>query len=74
MHEIAQAPNFMTSRYLYTWKFVKDEKGEMERTIRLRLVIRGFIDLEVFDVETFSGTARRSNQGLLASAAACKKQ
>eukprot|EP00959_Pyramimonas_sp_CCMP1952_P375371 7862017-Pyramimonas_sp.AAC.1 len=46
----------------------------MERTIRLRLVLRGFMDLETFDVETFSGTARRPSQILLASAAACKRQ
>eukprot|EP00959_Pyramimonas_sp_CCMP1952_P412729 8648561-Pyramimonas_sp.AAC.1 len=45
----------------------------MERTIRLRLVLRGFMDLEGFN-ETFSGTARRSSQRLLASTAACKKQ
>eukprot|EP00959_Pyramimonas_sp_CCMP1952_P345307 7231507-Pyramimonas_sp.AAC.1 len=32
------------------------------------------MDLEAFDVGTFSGTARRSSQRLLASAAACKKQ
>ena len=64
----------MTSRFVYKWKFVKNEKGEMERTIRLRLVLRGFMDLEAFDVETFSGTARRSSQRLLASAAACKKE
>eukprot|EP00959_Pyramimonas_sp_CCMP1952_P143162 2997360-Pyramimonas_sp.AAC.1 len=46
----------------------------MERAIRLRLVLRGFMDLEAFDVETCSGTARRPIQRLLASAAACKKQ
>eukprot|EP00959_Pyramimonas_sp_CCMP1952_P257361 5376945-Pyramimonas_sp.AAC.1 len=46
----------------------------MECTIRLRLVPRGFMDLEVFDVETCSGTARRSSQRLLASTAACNKQ
>ena len=45
----------------------------MERTIRLRLVLRGFMDLQAFDVETYSGTARRANQRLLASTAACKK-
>eukprot|EP00959_Pyramimonas_sp_CCMP1952_P149758 3133285-Pyramimonas_sp.AAC.1 len=46
----------------------------MERTIRLRLVLRNYTGLEAFDVETFSETARRSSQRLLASAAACKKQ
>eukprot|EP00959_Pyramimonas_sp_CCMP1952_P237257 4958819-Pyramimonas_sp.AAC.1 len=46
----------------------------MERTIRLRLVLRDFMDFEAFDVEAFSGTARRSSRRLLASTAACKKQ
>eukprot|EP00959_Pyramimonas_sp_CCMP1952_P060937 1272965-Pyramimonas_sp.AAC.1 len=46
----------------------------MERTIRLRLVFRGSMGLEAFDVETVSGTARRSSQRLLASTAACKEQ
>eukprot|EP00959_Pyramimonas_sp_CCMP1952_P380631 7974685-Pyramimonas_sp.AAC.1 len=32
------------------------------------------MDLEAFDVETVSGTARRSSQRLLAISAACKKQ
>eukprot|EP00959_Pyramimonas_sp_CCMP1952_P466825 9490598-Pyramimonas_sp.AAC.2 len=53
---------------------MKNEKGDMERTTRLRLVFRGFMDLEAFDVEAFSGTAWRSSQRLLASAAACTKQ
>eukprot|EP00959_Pyramimonas_sp_CCMP1952_P474320 9503254-Pyramimonas_sp.AAC.1 len=74
MQEIAKASNIATSRYVYKWEIREDEKGEMERTIRLRLVLRVFMDLEAFDVEAFSGTARRSSQRLLASAAACKKQ
>eukprot|EP00959_Pyramimonas_sp_CCMP1952_P053351 1116056-Pyramimonas_sp.AAC.1 len=67
MQDIAKASNIMTSRYVYTWKFVENEMGEMERAIRLRLVLRGFVDFEAFGVETLSGTARRSNQRLLAS-------
>eukprot|EP00959_Pyramimonas_sp_CCMP1952_P037103 776274-Pyramimonas_sp.AAC.1 len=74
MQDIAKASNILTSRYVHTWKFVKNEKGEMERAIRPRLILRGFMDLEAFDVETFSGTARRSSQRLLASAAACETQ
>eukprot|EP00959_Pyramimonas_sp_CCMP1952_P125457 2623180-Pyramimonas_sp.AAC.1 len=74
MQDRAKASNIMTSRYVCTCKLVKNEKGETERTIRLRLVLRGFMDLEAFDVETFSGTARRPSQRRLASTAACKKQ
>eukprot|EP00959_Pyramimonas_sp_CCMP1952_P275749 5763913-Pyramimonas_sp.AAC.1 len=40
MSDIAKASNLMTSRYVCTWKFVKNETGEMGRTIRLRLVLR----------------------------------
>eukprot|EP00959_Pyramimonas_sp_CCMP1952_P108795 2274921-Pyramimonas_sp.AAC.1 len=36
-HVIAKASNIMTSRYVCKWKFVKNEKGEMKRIIRLRL-------------------------------------
>eukprot|EP00959_Pyramimonas_sp_CCMP1952_P009421 196387-Pyramimonas_sp.AAC.1 len=46
----------------------------MERAIRFRLGLRGFIDLEAIDVEAFSGTARRSSQRLLASTAARNTQ
>eukprot|EP00959_Pyramimonas_sp_CCMP1952_P434480 9097663-Pyramimonas_sp.AAC.1 len=74
MQEIAEASNIMTSRYVHTWEFVKNENGEMERAVRLRLVFRRFMDFEAFDLETFSGAARRSNQRLLASTAAYKKQ
>eukprot|EP00959_Pyramimonas_sp_CCMP1952_P369393 7737072-Pyramimonas_sp.AAC.1 len=35
--DMSKAPNIMTSRYACTWTFVKNAKGEMERTIRLRL-------------------------------------
>ena len=66
LQELKYASNVMTSRYVYKWKFVKNDKGEMERTIRLRLVLRGFMGLEALSVETFAGTAKRSSQRLLA--------
>ena len=68
---LSQATNVMTSRYVYKWKFITDANGTQVRTIRLRLVLRGFMDTEAFDIETFSGTARRSSQKILASEAAC---
>eukprot|EP00959_Pyramimonas_sp_CCMP1952_P143646 3007478-Pyramimonas_sp.AAC.1 len=71
---MSNASNIKASRCVYKWKFAKDEKGEMERAIRLRLVLRMFMDREAFDVETFSGSARRSSQRLLATAAARNKQ
>eukprot|EP00959_Pyramimonas_sp_CCMP1952_P303545 6352173-Pyramimonas_sp.AAC.1 len=33
MQEVAKASNITVSRYVYKSKFVKDEMGEMERTI-----------------------------------------
>eukprot|EP00959_Pyramimonas_sp_CCMP1952_P263459 5509586-Pyramimonas_sp.AAC.1 len=58
MQYVAKASSAMTSRYACKWKFVVGEKGEMERTLRSRLVLR----------------ARRSSQRLVASTTACKKQ
>ena len=61
----------MTSRYACTCKFAEDDKGDQVKTMRLRLVLRGFMDWAAFDAEIFSGAARRSSQRLLASEAAC---
>ena len=41
------------------------------KIIRMRLVLRGFMDIEAFSLDTFSGTAKRSSQRMLASEAAC---
>eukprot|EP00959_Pyramimonas_sp_CCMP1952_P377802 7913773-Pyramimonas_sp.AAC.1 len=57
MQDISEASNIMSSRYVYALKSVNNEKGEMERTIRLRLVLRGFMDLEAFDIENFFGNS-----------------
>eukprot|EP00959_Pyramimonas_sp_CCMP1952_P118652 2480309-Pyramimonas_sp.AAC.2 len=73
MQDIPKASNIMASRHVDILKRVMNEKAHMERTNRLRLVfLRGFMDLEAIGAEAFSGTARRSSQRLLASAAACK--
>lgn len=74
MQDISKASSVMISRHAHKWKFVNNEKGEMERIIRLRWVLRGFMCLDAFDAWTFSGTARRPSHGLLASAAAREKQ
>ncbi len=37
----------------------------------MRLVLRGFMDLEAFSLDTFAGTAKRTSQRILASEAAC---
>eukprot|EP00959_Pyramimonas_sp_CCMP1952_P119299 2494041-Pyramimonas_sp.AAC.1 len=34
LQDASKASNITTSRHAYTWKFMKNEKGEMERTIR----------------------------------------
>ena len=65
-----EIPDAMSSHCMCKLKFIRNETDEMVRTIRIRLVLRGFIDAEAFDVETFSGAARGSSQRLLASEAA----
>ena len=37
----------------------------------MRLVLRGFLDTEAYSIDTFSGTARRQSQRILASESAC---
>ena len=58
-----------------TWKWVKDPtvptSTEMTKIIRMRLVLRRFMDSEAYSIETFAGTARRTSQRILASEAAC---
>jgi len=69
---LKDAQNVMTSRYVSKWKWVKDKvNGTMSRIIRMRLCLRGFMDLEAFSLDTFSGTAKRQSQRILASEAAC---
>ena len=64
------AQNTMTSRYVCKWKWVF-VNGHWIRIIRMRLVLRGFMDTEAFSLETYSGTAKRTSQKILASEAAC---
>ena len=74
MQGLGQAANAMTSRYVYEWKFAKNEKASaMGRTAKLRLVPSGYMGIEAFDVATFSGAARRGSQRLLDSEAARRK-
>eukprot|EP00959_Pyramimonas_sp_CCMP1952_P105928 2214756-Pyramimonas_sp.AAC.1 len=74
IQDVSKASSIMTSRYVYTWKSAKNEMGEMERAIRVRLALRGSMGLEAFGAEAFSGAALRLSQKLLASAAAREKQ
>ena len=69
---LKNAQNIMTSRYVAKWKWVQ-QKGHWTTIIRMRLVLRGFMDLEAFTIDTFSGTAKRTSQRMLASEAACNK-
>eukprot|EP00959_Pyramimonas_sp_CCMP1952_P430792 9021957-Pyramimonas_sp.AAC.1 len=48
MYDLSKVSNIMTSRYVYKWKFVK-VGTETVKTIRLRFVLRGFMDTEAFD-------------------------
>ena len=71
MIKLKDAQNIMTSRYVAKWKWVKQPDNEWKCIIRMRLVLRGFMDIEAFDLDTFSGTARRQSQRMLASQVAC---
>ena len=68
---LKDAQNIMTSRYVAKWKWMKDATGKYVKIIRMRLCLRGFMDIEAFSLDTFSGTAKRSSQRTLASEAAC---
>ena len=68
---LKDAKNVMTSRYVAKWKWIKDNSGNWKRIIRMRLVLRGFMDIDAFSLDTFSGTAKRTSQRILASEAAC---
>ena len=68
---LKDARNVMTSRYVAKWKWVKDDKGQWKKIVRMRLCLRGFMDIEAFSLDTFSGTAKRASQRILASEAAC---
>ena len=72
MCDLKTARNIMTSRYVAKWKWIH-EHGAWRKIIRMRLVLRGFMDWEAFSIDTFSGTAKRTSQRMLASEAACHK-
>ena len=67
------AQNLMTSRYVAKWKHVCNN-GAWTWVIRMRLVLRGFMDIEALGLDTFAGTARRQSQRILASEAACQPE
>jgi len=67
---LKDATNIRTSRYVAKWKWVM-ENGTWIRIIRMRLVLRGFMDTEAFSLDIYSGTAKRTSQRILASEAAC---
>ena len=43
----------MTSRYVAKWKLVKDKDGTWRKKIRMRFVLRGFIDIDAYSLDTF---------------------
>ena len=62
MCDLKNAQNVMTSRYVCKWKCIKDSRGASKKVIRMRLVLRGCMDLEAFSLDTFAGTATRASQ------------
>ena len=67
---LSRAAEVVTSRCVYKWKFAKDASGKEQNIIRLRFVLRGFMDQGAFPVKTFSGAARGQSRRALASEAA----
>ena len=59
----------MTSRYVAKWTWVQ-LGGVWKKIIRMRLVLRGFLD-KAYEADTVAGTAIRCSQRILASEAAC---
>ena len=56
------AKNIMTSRYVAKWTCDKGEDGMWQNIIRMRLVLlRGFIDIDAYSLDTFSGSAKRTS-------------
>ena len=71
-HLLKNAKNLMTSRYVVKWKWVKDPKSaSWKRIIRMRLVLRGFMETGAFLLDIYSGTVKRTFQRILPSEAAC---
>ena len=58
--------------YVAKWKYIKDAAGKPIKVIRMRLVLRGFMDMEANSLDTFAGTAKRQSQRHMASEAACR--
>jgi len=73
IRERKTARNIMTSRFVAKWKIITGLDGKQQRIIRMRMAIRGFLDWDASNLETYAGTARRQSQRLLASETACQE-
>ena len=62
----------MSSRFVLKWKYVKVGEASV-RTIRARMALRGFQDLDKENVETYAGTASRLSQRILVSQCATEE-
>ena len=65
------ARNILDSRFVAKWKVVKLPDGSSKRIIRMRMAMRGFKDWDIENLTTYSGTASRNSQKILASEASC---
>ena len=72
LQDSATATDAATSRFVHEW-IVGEHEGEIDTAVRLGSRLRGVIDIEAFDVEIWSGTARQANQSNLRSSAAREK-
>lgn len=66
------ARDILDTRWVGTWKWTrgKTDPDENVRTIRMRLTLRGFRDIEAVGLDTFAGVASRISQRIIVSEAA----
>ena len=65
------ARNVMDSRYVAKWKMIKGPSGTLICIIRMRMALRGFKDIDAASLLTYSATAARASQRIIASETAC---
>ena len=68
----AGARNVIDCRWVIKWKFVQQPDGQMKRTIRARLTVRGFKDRDANNLSTYAGTSTRWSQRLVVSTSASR--
>ena len=64
--------NILDVRWVGKWKWAKNKEGGKTRTIRMRMMLRGFKDTAAEGLDTYAGTSSRLSQRIVASEAGCR--